>query len=181
MPHLQGQSQHGLRPFKKGVESLPRLEETLCPFEGNDEVVVNELWTFVQRKSNDRWVWLAFSRASLQVLAFAVGRRDLSCAQELWKKVPSPWNQRMVFTDAYPVYDRLFASKPLQHCVGRKREGLTSVVEGANNALRQRVSYLGRKSAAFARSTQWLETRMHWFIHHWNQRQAKKYYALTRD
>lgn len=37
------------------------------------------------------------------------------------------------------------------------------------------VSYLGRKSLAFARSHHWLQARLHWFIHYWNLRQAKKY------
>ncbi len=46
---------------------------------------------------------------------------------------------------------------------------------GANNALRADVSYLGRKSLAFARSLHWLQARLYWFIHHWNLRQAKKY------
>jgi IS1 family transposase len=162
---------------------LPPLPETLLPYEGNDEVVLDELWTFVQSKANTYWVWLALSRKNLQVIAFHVGGRDLKSAQQLWEQVPSPfWEQvpspyreRLVFTDAYPVYERLFAAKPWQHCIGKKSEGFTSVIEGANNTLRQCVSYLGRKTAAFARSHFWLATRLHWFLHHWNQRQAQKF------
>ena len=145
------------------------------PYEGNDEVVLDELWTFVHSKVNTCWVWLALSRKNLQVIAFHVGGRDLKCAQQLWEQVPSPYRERLVFTDAYSVYERLFAAKPWQHCVGKKSEGFTSVVEGANNALRQGVSYLGRKSAAFARSHFWLTTRLHWFLHNWNLRQAQKF------
>jgi IS1 family transposase len=151
------------------------LSETLLPYEGNDEIALDELWTFVQSKANTYWVWLALSRRNTQVIAFQVGGRDLKNAQQLWEQVPSPYRERLVFTDAYPVYERLFAAKAMQHYVGNKREGFTSVVEGANNALRQCVSYLGRKSAAFARSHFWLATRLHWFLHHWNQRQARKF------
>ena len=53
--------------------------------------------------------------------------------------------------------------------------GETSLVEGVNNALRQGVSYLGRKTLAFARSTYWLQMRLHWFLHHWNIKQKKIY------
>jgi IS1 family transposase len=138
-------------------------------------VVIDELWTFVKRKRDDFWVWLALSRRNLQVIAFFVGGRDLKSAQILWQQVPVAWKECLVFTDAYPVYERLLSQTPLLHCVSTKSGGYTSVVEGANNALRQGVSYLGRKSAAFARSHFWLSTRLHWFLHHWNKRQAKKF------
>ena len=53
------------------------------PYEGHDEVVIDELWTFVARKRDDFWVWLALSRRNLQVIAFFVGGRDLKSAQGL--------------------------------------------------------------------------------------------------
>ena len=115
-------------------------------------MVIDELWTFVARKKDDFWVWLALSRRNLQVIAFFVGGRDLKSAQVLWERVPVAWKECLVFTDAYPVYERLLAQTPLLHCVSTKSGGYTSAVEGANNALRQGVSYLGRKSSAFARS-----------------------------
>lgn len=155
------------------------MDETLLPHEGHDEVVLDELWAFVQAKVHTTWIWLALSRRNLQVLAFHVGRRDLHSAQQLWEKVPRPWQEDLVFTDGYKVYQSLFDETPLQYCRCLKGNsetwGETSVVEGANNALRQGVSYLGRKSLAFARSGFWLTTRLHWFIHHWNLRQAKKF------
>ena len=108
-----------------------------------------------------------------------VGKRDLQSAQQLWEKVPAPWHQSLVFTDGYPVYQALLAQTPLRHCRCLKSDktsrGETSVIEEVYNALRQGVSYLGRKSLAFARSLHWLQVRLHWFIHQWNLRQAKKY------
>jgi insertion element IS1 protein InsB len=142
-------------------------------------VVLDELWSFVGSKTQQAWAWIALSRRNLQVLAFHVGSRSLESAQQLWKQVPQPWQENLVFTDGYKVYQSLLAHTPLQHCRCLKKDetswGETSVVEGANNALRQGVSYLGRKSLAFARSHYWLKARLHWFIHHWNLRQAKKY------
>ena len=155
------------------------MEETVLPHEGHDEVVLDELWTFVQAKVHTFWLWIALSRRNLQVIAFHVGGRDLHSAQQLWEKVPAPWRQDLVFTDGYKVYQALFEEEPLQHCRCLKSDkeswGETSAVEGVNNALRQCVSYLGRKSLAFARSAFWLQTRLHWFIHHWNLRQAQKF------
>jgi IS1 family transposase len=158
---------------------LPPLEATLLPHEGHDEVIIDELWTFVQAKVHDFWIWIMLSRRNLQVLGFYVGGRDLHSAQQLWAQVPAPWRDDLVFTDGYKVYQSLFQDQPLQHCRCLKRDseswGETSAVEGVNNALRQGVSYLTRKSLAFARSRHWLQARLQWFIHRWNQRQARKF------
>jgi IS1 family transposase len=137
------------------------------------------MWTFIQAKSNQAWIWVALSRRNLQVVAFHVGKRDLESARVLWEQVPAPWNRGLVFTDGLNVYPSLFKDMPLKHCRCIKGDkdtfGETSVVEGANNALRQGVSYLVRKTQAFARSPFWLQTRLHWFIHHWNLRQARRH------
>ena len=158
---------------------MPPLVETQLPYEGHDEVVLDELWSFIGSKSQQAWVWIALSRRNLQVLAFHVGGRDLQSAKCLWEQVPTPWRTSLVFTDGYKVYQSLLSDTPLKHCRCLKSDKTswdeTSVVEGANNALRQGVSYLGRKSLAFARSTHWLQARLHWFIHHWNLRQARKF------
>ncbi len=53
-----------------------------------------------------------------------MGGRDLKSAQLLWEQVPVVWKECLVFTDAYPVYERLLAHMPLQHCVGTKSWGL---------------------------------------------------------
>ena len=141
--------------------------------------MVDELWTFVRAKANQAWVWLVLSRRHLQVVAFYVGKRNLESARRLWQQVPSPWRDGLVFTDGLRVYQTLFQDAPHKHCRCIKDDkdtfGETSVVEGANNALRQGVSYLGRKTLAFARSIHWLQTRLHWFLHRWNLRQQKKW------
>ena len=137
------------------------------------------MWSFVFSKAQQAWIWVALSRRHLQIVAFQVGKRDLESAQKLWEQVPSPWREGLVFTDGLKTYEALFKDRPLQHCrcpkADKERFGQTSVVEGANNALRQGVSYLGRKTNAFARSTYWLHMRLSWFIHKWNRRQAKKW------
>jgi len=155
---------------------LPELEETLVDLEGHlDEVVIDELWTFLGSKDNPTWVWIALSRRNLQIIGFHIGGRSLEDAKQLWKQVPPKWRGFLVFTDAYPVYEQLFASCPLQLCSGTRGERDTSEVEGTNNALRQRVSYLTRKTSSFARSLLWLHRRLLWMVFHWNQKQAKRH------
>ena len=164
------------------------MDETLPAHPGHDEVILDEMWGFVLSKAQQVWIWLALSRHHLQILAFHLGPRDGEGARQLWEQVPTPWKGDLVFTDGYNdgynAYPALFDDKPLQHCRCFKsgpnarpdQFGETAAIEGVNNAVRAGVSYLGRRSLAFARSVHWLRDRLAWFIHRWNQRQAKKYY-----
>ena len=127
-------------------------------------MIVDELWSFVGRKANDVWVWLAVSRRNLQAVAFHLGGRALEDAKQLWQQVPQAWKRCLVFTDAYPVYQALFAHNPMQLCAGTRGEKETSEVEGVNNAFRQRVSYLTRRTSSFARSLLWLQRRLLWML-----------------
>jgi insertion element IS1 protein InsB len=40
-----------------------------------DEAEVDEMWSFVQRKKAQRWLWHAIDHRSGQVLAYVFGRR----------------------------------------------------------------------------------------------------------
>ncbi len=44
---------------------------------------VDELWSFVQKKENKCWVWLALNPANRQIVAFQVGGRSTEDAQKL--------------------------------------------------------------------------------------------------
>jgi len=166
------------------VDELSPLAATLPAHPGRDEVILDELWAFVGSKAQQVWIWLALSRHHLQILAFHVGPRDGQSACHLWEQVPVPWKRDLVFTDGFSAYPPVFQERPLQHCRCFKSGpnalceefGETAALEGVNNALRAGVSYLGRKSLAFARSLHWLRYRLTWFIHCWNQRQDKKHH-----
>ena len=150
---------------------------------GHDEVILDEMWGFVFSKAQQVWIWLALSRYHLQIVAFHLGPRNGHSARQLWDQVPTPWKRDLVFTDGFNAYPALFEDNPIQHCRCFKSGpkalpeefGETAALEGVNNAVRAGVSYLGRRSLAFARSLHWLRYRITWFIHTWNQRQAKKY------
>ena len=54
------------------------LEDTLVVTEapdGNEVLELDELWSFVHRKSEKVWVWLALCQESRQAVAFATGER----------------------------------------------------------------------------------------------------------
>ncbi len=53
------------------------------------EAEVDELWSFVGKKTNCQWVWIAMDATTRQVLAFHVGHRSGQSAEALWGKIPA--------------------------------------------------------------------------------------------
>ena len=59
---------------------MPPLSETLVkPNENNPEDTIlelDELWSFVFKKNNKAWIWIALCRKTRQLVAYAVGDRS---------------------------------------------------------------------------------------------------------
>ncbi len=72
----------------KKVRALPPLRQTLVEPAPADALELDELWSFVQRRANKQWVWLALCRRTRQVVAYAVGDRGKATCRRLWGRVP---------------------------------------------------------------------------------------------
>jgi len=60
---------------------------------------LDELWSFVLKKANDSWMWIALCRRTRQVVAYAVGDRSKKTCQRLWEAIPERYRQCQCFTD----------------------------------------------------------------------------------
>jgi insertion element IS1 protein InsB len=68
------------------------------------EVEADEMASFVQKKANKQWIWIAMDAQSRQVIAFYVGDRSRRSAKRLWAKIPEVYRQHAtVYTDQYVV------------------------------------------------------------------------------
>jgi insertion element IS1 protein InsB len=66
------------------------------------EAEADELWSFVQRKANRQWIWIAMDATTRQVMAFHVGDRRRDSATELWAQIPVVYREQATFhTDQY--------------------------------------------------------------------------------
>ena len=97
-----------------------------------------------RRKRHYRYLWVAVSRLTRQVLAFFVGDRSSQSLRILWSRVPPAYRRKLVYTDAYEVYAVFF--RPWQHRPSPKGSGRTSVAEGLNNKWRNRLAGLVRRT-----------------------------------
>jgi IS1 family transposase len=144
------------------------------PTDGTPVVIVqrlkaelDELWSFVGKKANRHWVWIAMDAATRQILAFHVGDRSGQSAQALWKKVPTVYQQHAVFyTDHYAAYLGVIPSA--QHHAISKRTRRTNHVERFNCTLRQRVSRLVRGTLSFSKKLSNHVGAIKYFIYHYN-------------
>ncbi len=88
------------------------------------EAELDELWSFVGKKANRQWGWSAMNATTHHVMAFHVGDRSGQSAQALWKKIPSVYQNHVVFYGmlrqrvARLVRATLSFSKTLTHHIG---------------------------------------------------------------
>ncbi len=64
------------RWLKAHVQNLPDVKETLLPAAPDDMLELDEIWSFVQKKEQKRWVWTAMCRRTRQIVAFVIGDRS---------------------------------------------------------------------------------------------------------
>lgn len=56
------------------------------------------MWSFVKKKSNQRWLWYAINHETGEILAYTLGKRKNSVFLEL-KKLLKPFKIEMNYTD----------------------------------------------------------------------------------
>ena len=131
------------------------------------EAEADEMWSFVQKKANKQWVWIAMDATTRQIIAFHVGDRSHESGKELWANIPSVYRaQAMFHTDQYAVYKGVIPAG--QHRAITKKSRKTNHIERFNNTLRQRVSRLVREALSFSKKLANHIGAIKYFICHYN-------------
>jgi insertion element IS1 protein InsB len=135
------------------------------------EVEADEMASFVHKKANKQWIWIAMDAKTRQVIAFHVGDRSRRSAKRLWAKIPHAYRQHATFyTDQYVVYKGLIPVA--QHRAISKVARQTNHIERFNNTLRQRVSRLVREALSFSKKLTNHVGALRLFICHYNLTRA---------
>src|SRR5215510_997690 len=114
------------------------------------EAAADEMWSFVQKKTNKQWVWIAMDAKTRQIIAFHVGDRSGESGKALWAHIPMVYREQATFhTDQYAVYTGVIPAE--QHRAITKNARKTNHIERFNNTLRQRVSRLVRETLSFSK------------------------------
>jgi insertion element IS1 protein InsB len=159
--HLQGSAHHRARGAqKKSQAARLNFPHTLLPAIAGDALEIDELVIRFRYKRHYRYLWLAISRLTRQVVGFYIGDRSTKSLQCLWFSLPADYRRKLVYSDFYEAYAKWFAL--WQHRPSDKGSGKTSVVEGLNNKWRNRISELVRKTVC-VRYIEDLERRL-WLV-----------------
>ena len=135
------------------------------------EVEADELASFVQKKANKQWVWIAMDAKTRQIIAFHVGDRSHTSAEHLWAKIPQAYRQHATFyTDQYVVYAKVIPAA--QHKAISKLARKTNHIERFNNTLRQRLARLVRATLSFSKKVENHIGAIKFFICHYNLEKA---------
>ena len=112
---------------------------------GIEESEVDEMWSFVGKKANPRWLWHAIDRNTGQVLAYVFGRRKDEVFLQL-KQLLEPFGIKRFCTDGWGAYERHL---PVEvHEIGKQK---TQKIERKHLRLRTRIKRLTRKTICFSK------------------------------
>lgn len=140
---------------KKEIEKIEKLQIF--------GIQADELWSFVYKKQQKRWIWIAYDPVNRLVIAHHIGRRGIKSAKKFWKKIPDKLKSCSFETDGWKAYKHIIAEK--QHKVGKD---LTYYIEGFNATIRARVSRLVRKTLSFSKKDKWHHLAIAWFLWQFN-------------
>jgi insertion element IS1 protein InsB len=131
------------------------------------EAEADEMWSFVTKRANKQWIWIAMDATTRQVIAFHVGGRSRDSAIVLWAKIPLVYREQATFhTDQYGAYTGVIPAE--RHKAITKKARKTNHIERFNNTLRQRVSRLVRDTLSFSKKLANHIGAVKFFICHYN-------------
>ena len=151
---------HGQLPARPAAVVMSRLEAE-----------ADEMWSFVQKKANKQWVWIAMDVKTRQIIAFHVGDRSGESGKALWANMPLVYREQATFhTDQYEVYQGVIPAA--QHRAITKQARKTNHIERFNNTLRQRLARLVRATLSFSKKVENHIGAIKFFICHYNLEKA---------
>lgn len=111
-----------------------------------EEAEMDEMWSFVQSKKQQRWLWSAIDHRTGQMLAYVLAPHQDAALVEL-KALLAPFGLTHFYTDDWGAYSRLLDR--LSHTVGKAN---TQKIERKHLTLRTRIKRLARKTICFSKS-----------------------------
>ena len=108
---------------------------------------LDEMWSYVGKKAEPRWLWHAIDHWSGAVLAYVFGRRQDEVFLQL-QALLAPFGITRFYTDGWGAYERHI--DPQQHHVGKEN---TQKIESKHINLRTRIKRLVRRTICFSKTT----------------------------
>ena len=151
---------------------ISRQARVLGKAKGRLTIECDEMWSFVDSKKHEFYIWLAIDRDSREIVGCFVGDRTRKSARKLWASLPDIYQQSaFAYTDFWQAYKTVIPHD--RHRAVGKETGLTNHIERLNNTFRQRVSRLVRASLSFSKKLTNHIGAIWYFVHGYNAELAR--------
>ena len=124
---------------------LKNCEEITVEILQVESAEIDEMWSFVEKKEKQRWLWHAIDHESGEVLAYVFGEREDIVFMQL-KLLLEPFGIKHFYTDDWGAYERKIPT--LQHTISKSN---TQKIERKHLTLRTRIKRLARKTICFSK------------------------------
>lgn len=129
------------------LKQLGSTEVDVVPAVAEDEL--DEMWSFVGSKRQQRRLWHAIDHQTGQVLAYVLAPHVDAALLQL-QALLTPFGIERFYTDSWGAYSRYL--DPSKHRIGKAN---TQKIERKHLTLRTRIKRLARKTICFSKSI-WL-------------------------
>jgi insertion element IS1 protein InsB len=123
-------------------------QETSHDVEITCECELDEQWSFVQKKDDQRWLWHVVDRASNRILAYVIGPHTDAVFEQLYALL-APFRIRHYYTDGWPTYQKYLPAD--RHTISKRG---TQRIERKHLNFRTRIKRLTRKTICFSKNSQ---------------------------
>ncbi|MBC6479230.1 MAG: IS1 family transposase [Hormoscilla sp. GM7CHS1pb] len=131
---------------------------------GKLSIECDEMWSFVGKKGNKQWIWLALDTKTREIVGLYVGDRSSGkIIMEILTSCLSTMCSRL-----YRFLGSLLIPQKRHKPVG-KESGKTNHIERLNNTLRQRISRLVSQTLSFSKKLENHIGAIWYFVHHYNK------------
>ncbi|QCT94059.1 IS1 family transposase [Caminibacter mediatlanticus TB-2] len=141
-------------------EFLAILKKTPIVF---SYLCLDELYTFYRKKDNRVYVWSAVGVTKTGrkfYFYFLSKKKNIDSLLSFNFDLPKV---EKYYTDGHFAYSNVYGDKASQ-----KKSKYTNLVENLNSQMRDKISYLVRKTKAHAKSFDWLDNRLAMFFFNLN-------------
>lgn len=132
----------------KVLATLGKCNYQITPKQSHyDCLEVDELWTFVGKKSNKQWLIYAYHRATGEIVAYVWGKRDLKTVKRLRAKLQALGvTYAVIASDTWDSFVTGFKS-----FVQKIGKFFTVGIKGNNCRIRHRIKRAFRRSCNFSK------------------------------
>ena len=135
---------------------LTMLSETPIVF---SYLCLDELYTFIKNKQNRVYIWSAVGVTKTgRKFYFYFLSKNKNIESLLSFNFDLPKVEKY-YTDGHFAYENVYGVKASQ-----KKSKYTNLVENLNSQMRDKISYLVRKTKAHSKSFEWLDNRLAMFF-----------------